>query len=173
MNPRKSTLYYPKTKRRYQYCDTCGTLLPAPGFYCVLCAPPEASKTDFEKGLSFSQSCLRITLLTLIFMVVALFQLNIDPVQMIQEQDVVVENPLKIAEDEDYKIVFKVNVGFANLRDEPNSTTSTIIFVITKGTRVEILDKKGKWSKIRTHPRPGDQARTGWLANSLLGSEIK
>jgi hypothetical protein len=172
MNPSRSTKYYPKTKRRYQYCDTCETLLPAPGFYCVLCAPPEATKPDSEKGLSFSQSCLRIALLALIFMVVALFKLNIDPMQMIQEQDVV-ESPLKIAEDEDYKIVFMVKVGFANLRDEPNSKTSTIIFVLSKGTQVEILDKKGKWSKIRSHPRPGDQARTGWLANSLLGSEIK
>ena len=24
---------YPNTKREYQYCDTCGSLLPAPGFF--------------------------------------------------------------------------------------------------------------------------------------------
>ena len=83
------------------------------------------------------------------------------------------EVTLQIAEDEDYEIFFKVNVSFANLRDKPNTKTSTILFVLGKGTQVEILEKKGKWSKIRSKPRPKEPTRTGWLASKLIDSEIK
>jgi hypothetical protein len=164
--------YYPKIKRRYQYCDTCGTLLPAPGFYCINCSPPVGPESEYGKGLSLSQACLRITLLGLIFVVIIYFKLGLD-LPSLTLNPVHEEIPLKEAVDEDYKIVFKVNVSFANLRNEPNLKTSTIIFVVKKGTQVEILDKKGKWSKIRTHPKPGEKARTGWLSNKLLDSEIK
>ncbi|MBT5028456.1 MAG: SH3 domain-containing protein [Nitrospina sp.] len=164
--------YYPKIKRRYQYCDTCETLLPAPGFYCIKCSPPIGPEPDHGKGLSLSQACLRITLLGLIFVVIIYFKLGLDLPSLVLNP-VHEEIPLKEAVDEDYKIVFKVNVSFANLRNEPNLKTSTIIFVLNKGTQVEILDKKGKWSKIRTQPKPGEKARTGWLSNKLLDSEIK
>ena len=80
---------------------------------------------------------------------------------------------LKVAEDEDFKLFFKVKVNFANLRDKPNIKTSKVIFVMSKGTPVEVLEKKGKWSKIRLNPKPGEEARTGWLASKLLDSEIK
>ena len=83
------------------------------------------------------------------------------------------EVSLQVAEDEDYEIFFKVNVSFANLRNKPNTKTSTILFVLTQGTQVEILEKKGKWSKIRSKPGPKELARTGWLASNLIDSEIK
>ncbi len=159
-------------KNRGQHCDTCGAILPAPGFFCAQCGPPSAPDIDTENGLSFFQACLRITLLTLIFIAVVMVKLEIDPATLFQNQEVK-EPPLKIAEDEDYKIFFKVNVSFANLRDEPDTTTSTILFVLPKGTQVEVLDKKEGWSKIRSKPKSGEQARTGWLASKLLDSEIK
>jgi hypothetical protein len=163
---------YPNIKRKYQYCDTCGSLLPAPGFFCVRCDPPEPPDPDPEKGLNIFQSFLRIVLLILIFIVVAMVRLEID-LENLTPEGVVSKVPLKTAEDEDFKLTFKVNVNFANLRDKPNTKTSKIIFVMIKGTPVEVLDKKGNWSKIRSNQRPGEESRTGWLASKLLDSEIK
>jgi hypothetical protein len=172
MHPIASKTRYPNMKRRYQYCDTCGTLLPAPGYYCVQCGPPVPPEADPEKGLNASQASLRIALLTLIFIVIAVFKLEIDLTSLFQEA-VIVEAPLKVAEDEDFELFFKVKVSFANLRDKPNTKTGKIIFVLTQGTAVEVLEKKGKWSKIRSKPGPGEQARIGWMGSKLLDSEIK
>jgi hypothetical protein len=166
-----STTYH-NMKRKHQYCDVCGTLLPAPGYFCVQCDPPEPPNPDPEKGLNFSQAFLRISLLILIFIIVAVVRLEID-LQNLVPKEVASEAPLKVAEDEDFKLLFKVKVSFANLRDKPNSKTSKILFVLSKGTSVEVLEKKGKWSKIRSNPGPGEKARTGWLASKLLDSEIK
>lgn len=163
---------YPNIKRRHQYCDVCGTILPAPGFFCVQCDPPVPPNPDPEKGLNVSQTSLRIVLLILIFIAVAVVRLEID-FQSLVSEEVASEAPLKIAEDEDFKLVFKVKVSFANLRDKPNTKTSKIIFVLSKGTPVEVLEKKGNWSKIRSNPKSGEEARTGWLASKLLDSEIK
>ena len=172
MNPSGSRASYPNMKRNYQYCDSCGTLLPATGFFCVKCDPPEPPEPDPEKGLDFSQAYLRIALITLVFVVVAVFKLDINPLNLFQDLGTD-EVTLQVAEDEDYEIFFKVNVSSANLRDKPNTKTSTILFVLSQGTQVEILEKKGKWSKIRSKPRPKEPTRTGWLASKLIDSEIK
>ena len=161
---------YQNMKSRYQYCDSCGSLLPAPGFYCVMCDPP--ALPEEEPGLNFFQTFLRIDLIALVFIAVAIFKLDINSVNLLPEQGIP-EAPLKVAEDEDYKIFYKVNVSFANLRDHPNTKTSKILFVLTQGTQVEVLGKKGKWAKIRSKSKPGKKSRTGWLANRLLDSEIK
>lgn len=146
--------------------------MPAPGLYCIKCGPPEIPELDPEKGLDFSQTCLRIALIILVFLIVAVFKLDISSTNLLPDQNAS-ELPLKVAKDEDYHMIFKVNVGFANLRDQPNSETSTIMFVLAQGTQVEVLEKKGKWSRVRSKPGPGKKARTGWLASRLLDSEIK
>ena len=163
---------YPNMKRRHQYCDVCGTLLPAPGFFCVKCDPPEPPDPYPEKGLNVSQTSLRIFLLILIFIVVAVFRLEID-MQNLFSEEAASEAPMKVAEDEDFKLLFKVKVSFANLRDKPNTKTSKILFVLPQGTPVEVLEIKGNWSRIRSNPKSGEQVRTGWLASKLLDSEIK
>ena len=139
-----NSITYPNMKRKHQYCDVCGTLLPAPGFFCVQCDPPVPPDPDPEKGLNVSQASLRIVILILIFIVVAVVRLEIDLENLIPEE-VASETPLKVAEDEDFKLLFKVKVSFANLRDKPNTKTSKIIFVLSKGTPVEVLEKKGNW----------------------------
>ena len=163
---------YPNSKRKHQYCDVCVTLLPAPGFFCVKCDPPEFPDPDPEKGLVVSQAFLRIVLLILVFIVVAVVRLEID-FQNLAPEEIASEAPLKVAEDEDFKLLFKVKVRFANLRNKPNTKKSEIIFVLSKGTQVEVLEKKGNWSKIRLNPRPGEESKTGWLASRLLDSKIK
>lgn len=163
---------YPNMKRKHQYCDVCGTLLPAPGYFCVQCDPPSPPDPDPEKGLNITQTSLRIIILVLIFIAVAVVRLEID-LQNLFPDKVADEAPIKIAEDEDFKLLFKVKVSFANLRDKPNTKTSKILFVLSQGTAVEVLEKKGNWSKIRTNPKPGEKSRTGWLASKLLDSEIK
>ncbi len=161
---------YPEMKHPYKYCDTCGALLP--GFYCVQCDPPQSPDPDPEKGLNFSQTCARITLITLIFIVVAVVKLEINPLSLFQGSGSD-EVPLEIAKDEDFELVFRVNVSFANLRDKPDMKTSTILFVLTRGTEVEVLEKKGKWSKIRSKPRLKEPRRIGWVGSKLIDSEIK
>jgi hypothetical protein len=163
---------YPNIKRKDQYCDVCVTLLPAPGFFCFECDPPEPPDPDPEKGLIVSQASLRIILLVLVFIVIAVVRLEID-LQNLASEEVASVASLKVAEDEDFKLLFKVKVSFANLRDKPNTKTSKIIFVLSKDTSVEVLEKKGNWSKIRSNPRHGVESRTGWLASKLLDSEIK
>ena len=163
---------YPNLKRKHQYCDVCVTLLPAPGFFCIKCDPPEPPDPDPEKGLNVSQASLRIVLLILVFILVAVVRLEID-LQNLAPEGVASEASLKVAEDEDFKLLFKVKVSFANLRDKPNTKTSKIIFVLSKGTSIEVLEKKGNWSKIRSNPRPGIESRTGWLVSRLIDSEIK
>ena len=163
---------YPNMKRKHQYCDVCGTLLPAPGFFCVLCEPPESPEPNPEKGLDTSQTFIRIALLTLIFIVVVVVKLEID-IQDLIPQELSSEVPLIVLEDEDFKLIFQVKVKVANLRDKPNTKTSKILSRLTQGTPVEILNKTGQWSKIRTNPRTGEEARVGWIGSKLLDSEIK
>ena len=163
---------YPNLKRKHQYCDVCGILLPAPGFFCVKCDPPEPPDPDPEKGLIASQASLRIVLLILVFIVVAVIRLEID-LQNLAPDEIASEASLKVVEDEDFKLLFKVKVSSANLRDKPNTKTSKIIFVLSKGTQVEVLGEKGNWSKIRSNPRPGEESRSGWLVSNFLDSEIK
>ena len=163
---------YPNLKRKHQYCDVCVTLLPAPGFFCIKCDPPEPPDPDPEKGLIASQASLRIALLVLVFIVVAVVRLEID-LQNLTPEEVASEAPHKIAEDEDFKLLFKVKVISANLRNIPNTKASKIISVLSKGTRVEVLEKKGSWSKIRSNTNPEEEPLTGWIASKLLDSEIK
>jgi len=163
---------YPNLKRKHQYCDVCGTLLPAPGFFCVKCDPPELPDPDPEKGLVVSQAFLRIVLLILVFIVVAVVRLEID-LQNLAPEEVASEELLKVAEDEDFKLVFLVKVKLANLRDKPNLKTSKIISKLTQGTQVEIINKTEKWSKIRTKPGKNEKTRIGWVGSKLLDSEIK
>ena len=40
---------------KYFNCDTCNSLLPAPGFYCVQCEPPSGPNSIVEDELTFSQ----------------------------------------------------------------------------------------------------------------------
>ena len=163
---------YPQMKRKHQYCDVCGTLLPAPGFFCVLCEPPEPPESNPEKGLNIFQTFLRIALLVLIFIVVVVVKLEIN-LQDRFPPEVANEAPLKVAEDEDFKLIFLVKVKLANLRDKPNLKTSKIISKLTQGTQVEIINKTEKWSKIRTKPGKDEQARVGWIGSKLLDSKIK
>lgn len=172
MNPSRSEATYPNMKRRYQYCDTCGSLLPAPGYYCIKCDPPELPEPDPDHHLGFFQTFFRITLLVIIFIVIIVYKLDIEIPNYFERLETD-SSQLKMAQDDDFKLSYKVNVSFANLRDQPNSKTSTILFVLAGGTQVEILDTKGKWSKIRTKPMPGKKARVGWLASKLIDSEIK
>ena len=163
---------YPQMKRKHQYCDVCGTLLPAPGFFCVLCEPPEPPESNPEKGLNIFQTFLRIALLVLIFIVIVLVKLEIN-LQDSFPPEVANQAPLKTAEDEDFKLIFLVKVKLANLRDKPNLKTSKIISKLTQGTQVEVINKTGKWSKIRTKPGKDEQARVGWVGSKLLDSEIR
>ncbi len=172
MGSSNSETTYPNIKLRHGYCDTCGTLMSAPGFFCVHCEPPEPPEPDPEKGLNVFQIFLRITLLFLIFVVIVVVKLELDLQGMFRESSPV-KVPLEIAEDEDFKLYFKVKVSFANLLDKPSTKKGKILHILSQGTQVEVLEKKGKWSKIRLEPGLGEKVWTGWVGDKFLGSEIK
>lgn len=158
-------------ENKYLYCDTCNSLLPSPGFYCVQCEPPQGPSSDSEGELKFSQAMLRITLLILIFLVIAVFKLEVNVKDVLSFGQV--ETQMKIAEDEDFKILFKVNTGLVNVRNIPNMKSSKIIGSISLGTQVEVLGAEGSWSKVKYKPESGGSLQTGWIATKFLDSEIK
>jgi hypothetical protein len=158
-------------ERKYLYCDSCNSLLPKPGYYCVQCEPPQGPELESQGEQKFSHAMLRISLLTLIFLIVAVFKLdiNLKDVFLSSEQ----ETPLKVAEDEDFKIFFKVNTKLANLRSLPNIKNSKIIDLLKMGVQVEVLGTERNWSKVKFKPQVGEETKIGWMATKFLDSEIK
>ena len=67
-----------KPERKYLYCDSCNSLLPAPGYYCVQCEPPQGPELEPQGELNLSQAMLRISLLTLFFTIIVVFKLDIN-----------------------------------------------------------------------------------------------
>ena len=160
-----------KTERKYLYCYSCNSLLPAPGYYCVQCEPPQGPELESQGELKFSQAMLRISLLTLMFLIVAVFKLDVKLKDVFTSSEQ--ETPLKIAEDEDFKVFFKVNTMLANLRNLPNMKNSKIIDSLEMGTQVEVLGAERGWSKVKFKPQVGEGIKIGWIATKLLDSKIK
>ena len=63
------------------YCSTCNSLIPAPGFFCVQCGPPEGP-IGVKEELTLLKTTLRITLLTLLFLIIAVFKLDINMMEV-------------------------------------------------------------------------------------------
>ena len=160
-----------KTERKYLYCDSCNSLLPAPGYYCVRCEPPQGPELESQGELKFSQAMLRISLLTLMFLIVAVSKLDINLKDFFSSS--VQVTPLKVAEDEDFKVFFKVNTRVANMRNLPNMKNSKIIDSLEMGVQVEVLGAERGWSKVKLNPQVGEETKIGWIATKLLDSEIK
>ena len=160
-----------KPERKYLYCDSCNSLLPAPGYYCVQCEPPQGPGSDSEGDLKFSQAMLRICLLTLLFLVIAFYKLEVKLVDSFSSS--VQEIPFKVSEDKDFKVFFKVNTKMANLRNLPKMKTSKIIGSLKMGDQVEVLGEDRIWSNVKLKPQAGEEAKIGWIATKLLDSEIK
>jgi hypothetical protein len=160
-----------KPERNYLYCDSCNSLLPAPGYYCVQCEPPQSPELESQGDLKFSHAILRIILLTLMFLIVAFIKLDIKLKDVFTSSEQ--ETSLKVAEDEDLKIYFKVNTRMANLRSLPSMKNSKIIDSLKMGYQVEVLGAERGWSKVKFKQQVGEGSKIGWIATKLLDSEIK
>jgi hypothetical protein len=160
-----------KPERKYLYCDSCNSLLPAPGFYCVQCEPPQGPELESQGELKLFHAILRIILLTLMFLIVAVVKLDIKLKDVFLSS--VKETPLKLAEDENFKVFFNVNTRLANLRSLPNMKNSKIIDTLKMGDQVEVLGAERAWSKVKFKPQVGEGSKIGWIATKLLDSEIK
>jgi hypothetical protein len=160
-----------KPEHKYFYCDSCNSLLPAPGFYCVQCEPPQSPELEPQGDLKFSHAMLRISLLALMFLIVAVFKLDIklNEVFLFSAQ----EAPLKLPKDEGFKIILKVNTELANLRSLPNTKKGKIIDTLKMGDQVEVLGAESGWSKVKFKLQAGEGTKIGWIAKKLLESEIK
>ena len=171
MSPSALKSFREKPEYKKLYCNTCNSIMPPPGFFCIQCGPPDGPVAFAEGKLTFSKMILRVTLLVLLFLVVAIFKLDINVFEVLPiNQD---ETQIKAPEDEDFKIIFKVNTGLANIRSLPNMKTSKIIDSISIGTQVMVNGVQGDWSKIKYSPEPNGNLETGWIATRLLDSEIK
>ena len=159
-----------KSEYKNLYCDTCNSIMPPPGFFCIQCGPPNGPVAVAEGELTFLKTILRVTLLTLLFLIIAIFKLDINVMEVLPINQG--ETQIKVAEDEDFKIIFKVNTGLANIRNLPNMKTSKIIASIPIGTQVMVNGVQGDWSKIKYSPEPNGNLETGWIATRLLDSEI-
>ena len=160
-----------KPEYKKLYCDTCNSIIPPPGFFCIQCGPPDGPVAVQEGQLTFFKMILRVTLLTLLFLIIAIFKLDINLIGFLPINQG--ETQIKVAEDEDFKIIFKVNTGLANIRNLPNMKTSKIIDSIPIGTQVMVNGVQGDWSKIEYSHELNDNLKTGWIAKKLLDSEIK
>ena len=135
------------------------------------CEPPEGPELESQGELKFSQAMLRISLLTLMFLIVAVIKLDIKLKDVFLSS--VKETPFKVADDKDFKVFFKVNTRLANLRSLPNMKNSKIIDSLKMGVQVEVLETKNEWSKVKFKPQVGEGTKIGWIATKLLDSEIK
>ena len=160
-----------KPEYKKLYCDTCNSIIPPPGFFCIQCGPPDGPVAVQEGQLTFFKMILRVTLLTLLFLIIAIFKLDINLIGFLPINQG--ETQIKVAEDEDFKIIFKVNTDLANIRNLPNMKTSKIIDSIPIGTQVMVNGVQGDWSKIEYSHELNDNLKTGWIAKKLLDSEIK
>jgi hypothetical protein len=160
-----------KPERKYLYCDSCNSLLPAPGYYCVQCEPPQGPELESQGELTFPQAMLRIILLIFMFLIVSIFKLDINLKDVFSSSRQ--ETPLKVAEDEDFIVYFKVNTRMANLRSLPNLKNSKKIDTLKMGDQVEVLGAERGWSKVKFKPQAGEGTKIGWIATKLLDSEIK
>ena len=160
-----------KSEYKKLYCNTCNSIMPPPGFFCIQCGPPDGPVAFAEGKLTFSKMILRVTLLVLLFSVVAIFKLDINVLEVLPINQN--ETQIKVPEDEDFKIIFNVNTGLANIRSLPNMKTSKIIDSISIGTEVMVNGVQGDWSKIKYGPEFNGKLKAGWIATRFLDSEIK
>ena len=153
------------------YCGVCNSLIPPPGFFCVKCGAPEGPVSVVEGELTFLKMILRCTLLILLFIIIAVFRLDIKILEILpNNQDI---EQINVEGYEDFKIILKVNAAVANIRDIPNIKSSKIIDSIPIGTQVNVNGVEGDWSKIQYRSGPKGNLNTGWIATRLLDSEIK
>ena len=171
MSPSALKSFREKPEYKKLYCDTCNSIMPPPGFFCIQCGPPDGPVAVQEGQLTFFKMILRVTLLTLLFLIIAIFKLDINLIGFLPINQG--ETQIKVAEDEDFKIIFKVNTDLANIRNLPNMKTSKIIDSIPIGTQVMVNGVQGDWSKIEYSHELNDNLKTGWIAKKLLDSEIK
>tara|TARA_Y100001936_G_scaffold201426_1_gene203634 strand:+ start:52 stop:567 length:516 start_codon:yes stop_codon:yes gene_type:complete len=171
MSPSVLKIFRENPEDKDLYCGACNSPIPPPGFFCVQCGPPEGPVVVVKGELTFLKMILRSTLLILLFIIIAVFKLDINILGVLpKNQDI---EQMNVAEDEDFKIIFKVNAAIANIRNIPNIKSSKIIDSIPRGTQVNVNGVEGDWSKIKYRPGPKGNHNTGWIATRLLDSEIK
>ena len=144
-----------ESEKKYFYCDTCSSLLPAPGFYCVQCEPPSAPNSIIEDELTFSQAMLRISLLVLLFLVIAIFKLDINIVdELIYNQK---DTKLKIADEMTGNLDEKnSNEIFEFFINKIKKNNQTVIYVthnikFANMARVKYKLEKGSLNRYNTY----------------------
>lgn len=149
-------------------CNACGSPLNPNALYCEWCGPPESFEDDSGNDLSGGQTFLRIAVVALLFVAAAVYKLDIE-VDLLGWKTPRQTGHIPAAEqpkDTGFRMVHIVNAPLANVR-KAASRKSPIVMVLVQGTRVDILEKKKRWSRISA------EDTTGWIANGLLTAKVE
>ncbi|MEE2987670.1 MAG: SH3 domain-containing protein [Nitrospinota bacterium] len=147
-------------------CTACNAPLSPGSIYCSNCGPPQAYPEG--EGMTFTQAFLRITILVLVFAVFMVLKLDIEVSEWKIEWPFAgktieeVEKP----QDKDFKIFYSLKVFNANIRERP-SLKGKILSIASKGDRIEVLEEKSNWAKVRV------RGKVGWISRKLLSAEIR
>jgi hypothetical protein len=157
-------------------CLICDQPMPAKALFCPHCGPPSRDDGSLDKDLTFFQAFLRITLIVLLFVVIASYKLDLpldtvvdDIVHMVpglEDDKIEVPKPEETPDDEDFRVVSLVKVNKANVRERA-ATDSKIVVVLKRGSEIKVLDAGDQWSQIEY------QGKQGWILNNFLTSEIR
>jgi hypothetical protein len=150
------------------YCISCNKSLPSGAVFCEHCGPPIRPGDTSESGMTFWQAMQRISFLTLVFAVLVAYKADWDYETLFggDMETPVEEKAQDIPKDEDYQLIFYVNVSFANIREEP-SKKAKIVGGAGKGEHLVVLEKRDDWTQVDMG------GKKGWVATRLLSTSIE
>jgi hypothetical protein len=157
-------------------CPECKEVLSRGSFFCANCDPLGIPDDDPLGGLSGFQAFLRIGVILSLFLAIVVFKydLSMDDVMQVIDPDSVTTVPIDgmidsysaPAKDADFAITNFINTNSSNIRSTP-STKADVVVKADKGDVVKILERQEKWSQVEI------KGKKGWVANSLLSSEVR
>ena len=150
------------------YCISCNQSLKPGAAFCEHCGPPTLPGDIPESGMTFGQAFKKISLLTLVFLVLVAYKLDWN-FQVFFNSGPPTLQPEKAGEvpqDDDYQLFHYVNVPLANIREKPDKK-SKIITGAGKGERLIILEKGEHWTQVDLG------GKKGWIATHLLSTSIE
>ena len=161
---------YSEESKPPSFCSVCGAKILPEKIFCFECGPPDPlKKAPEETGISLEQAFVRIAGLLFLFVCVALvkFYVSTDDFSL-ADKDREVQSSIngKKIQDDAFELIHTVIPSSANVRSKP-SKDGRVITIVEEGMNLNLIEKKGGWTKIRVFEK------TGWIASRLIKSEVQ
>jgi len=163
----------PEPRKEIRHCPECREPMPPGTVFCAFCGPPTAAEENPEKGLTFFQTLLRISLILILFGIIVVYKLDIPVAEKMQEQApdapgeaVITPPPAHAPKDADFQVVHTVKASSINVRERPD-TGSEVLAKLEQGAEIKVVESGDIWSKVEVN------GKTGYVASNLLTSEIR